>query len=243
MAVFNFPFPYQAAGLAVTVKDDDGNTVDTGTLDARAGSSRLDLVHQSSLPLEGAYTGEVESDLLGGVFEVQGQLDIPDSLDTPGAAETAYFVATGPVYATDGGGSAGTLVFEADDRQGALPTWASIVDGDIELTPEAGTCAFAVNGLFDFDFSATTPQDSSGNLQNAFTLNIDGNPFAHNNATKAGDGQDAQTSAPDIFGGLLVGALVSCEAYPFADDVTDGTATPRVGLTITRLAPAPVLPA
>jgi len=129
MAVFNFPFPYQAAGLEVTVRNADGDTVDTGTLASRTGSSRSDIVHQSSAPLlaDEKYTASVESPLLGGAFEVQGRLDVPESLAANagvGASETAR----------------GTLYLKASVTGASLNT-ASIATGDgavmaYELDPD-----------------------------------------------------------------------------------------------------------
>lgn len=246
--VYNFAFPSPAAGETVTVTDDGGTEVGSGDLGSTVGTDGA-ITLQVSLP-EGGYIGTVEGSF--GTWTTRGLLDVPDSIeDQPGASETAYLIATGPVYTTDGNGTEGNLNFEADTRQGDLPSWASITGGDIALSAEAGTCAFSIAAEFEFDFTAASGvADAPGQLgSGGIVVKVDGTTILNlPNDTIDGDGQNVQTSPTQRGGNTVVGALVTAQPFPLASDdaevnIPDGAATPRVAFTITRLAPAPVLPA
>lgn len=162
-----------------------------------------------------------------------------------GAEETAYFVATGPTDVTDGIGAAGNLNFVVDSRYGDLPDWVSLSNGDIILSSDAGTCAWALTGVIDYDFSATTPPDSDGVIYASFQV-AGGSPFG---VMTAGDGQDAQTSSVARSGGVVVPGTLTAHAFPVAysdteqiTPINDGAGTPRVALTVTRIAQAAILP-
>lgn len=245
--VYQFTFPSRALGLDVEVTDKDGQAVSvtspTLELTDDSGNAYIQVALDAA---DAPYSGSVSSARRGVfAYSAQGSVALDASIASGGgvgASETAYFVATGPVYATDGNGAAGNLTFVADDRHGALPSWAAINSGDIELTSDAGTCAFAMVGVYDMDFSSTTPPNDPETIYGGLTATLDGNQVASvNDAGIPGDGQDAQTTAALPGGGLLVGSLLSVAGFP-GSDVTDGTATPRVALTITRIAQAAVLP-
>lgn len=245
MPTYRLTFPRDAAGLDVEVVEQRTGTVtavETDAIDGPAG----DLVYRIELD-EADYTGFAKTTTGVRAFSTDVVLDIPASIAQGGggvgAAETAYFVATGDVSADTAGADATRIVWVADDRHDALPTWASIDgDGQPQLSDEAGTCAYNLRARYNFDFSDTTPQGSDGTLANIFDITVDGVSATGSNNTVPGDGQDEQAAATDISMGLIA-TTIYVEGYPTASDVTDGTATPQAALTITRIAQAAVLPA
>lgn len=261
-AVYQFNYPAACAGLSAVVLAPNGQpvqgspiTIGSGgetdvTLPALVSPNDRYVARLTVTEGNAAQVGALGK--VGDVLVTHGAVDLFASIASiaasevgspVGATETAYFIATGPTYATDGGGSAGTLVLEADPEHDELPGWASIVDGDIALTDASGTCSLSFAGVFDFDFSATTPQTSEGTISSGLLLKLDGQDLGSNMSGSAdGDGLDAQTTPVVRAGHVFSGALIACEAYPGADDVTDGTATPRVALTLTRIAQAAVVP-
>ena len=248
--VYQFTFPSRALGLDVEVTDKDGQAVSvtspTLELTDDSGNAYIQVALDAA---DAPYSGSVSSARRGVfAYSAQGSVALDASIASGGgvgASETAYFVATGPVYATDGNGAAGNLTFVADDRHGALPSWASINAGDIELTSDAGTCAFAVTAAADFDFaSASGTPDTPDTIGTGGVLaTLDGNQVANvSDAGTVADGQTTQTSDAVRGGGLLIGTSLTVGIFPLVDGVADGTATPRVALTITRIAQAAVLP-
>lgn len=248
--VYSFTFPRRALGLDVTITDNAGQTVSIEedpalVLSAANGNAYIEL----TLPDEDApYSGAVSSARVGS-FASEGSVALAASIaDAPGAAETAYFVGTGPVYATDGSGAAGTIVFVADTEQGDLPAWASVVDGDIVLDEDtAGTCAYSFRGVMDMDFTETTPPTATGTISAGYYLKIDGDVLddTMSDDTTTADGEDLQTTNDNRSGQLLVGSVITVEAYPSADDggnIPDGVATPRCAFNVTRLAPGATVP-
>lgn len=247
MPVFKFSFPLDAVGLTLALSGDYTGSATIGA----GGVYQLEV--DDSLDETSRIVGEVSSALLGtlqtrGVYLTQASIEA--SGGGVGAAETAYFVATGPVYATDAGGS-DTLVFVADDRHGALPDWSSITSGDIVLSEDAGTTVFAIAAVVDIDFSeASGVSAAPGSLGvGSIVANLDGSEVLNiSDAGTVGDGQDLQTSDALRGGGLLPSSgTLSVGLQPYAKDasdviVADGVATPRVALTITRIAQAAVLP-
>lgn len=78
MATYTFSFPASAAGLAVTVRNSGGSTVDTATAPAASGPQGA-VVVTSDLPV-GAYVAEAVN---AGIFytsRAAGVLDVPASL-------------------------------------------------------------------------------------------------------------------------------------------------------------------
>lgn len=241
MPDYTFNFDPAASGLPYVVKDRGGLTVATGTLDSSDDAVKITV----TLPW-GAYVGKASAASLPytspPAFFATGDI----AAETPGASETAYFTGTGPALVSDGNDYV-SLTLEADDREGALPDWASISAGSVELEPEAGTCAFSAVVEYTYDFTtAEGVSDDPGALDGAFRIAVDGN---NNNgaATQAGDGENVQVLTSDQLGGLLVGSTVSFRVLPTATDdqsaaITDADVTVRATLSITRLAPAPTLP-
>lgn len=240
MPSYSFSFDPAASGLPYVVTDRAGVEVDDGTLDSSNDVVNLTL----DLPW-GSYTARAAAPgatyvstpaFFAGAEQVHTQ---------PGATETAYLIATGPTDISDGSGAAGTLTWEADPAHGELPTWASIdEDNNILLTEEAGGMAYSFAGVYDFDFSATTPQTNTGNLSVGFTLKIDGAQVFVDTTSTPGNGLDNQTTNAARQNGVLpAGSVVLCEASPFADDVADAAVSPRVGLNLTRILPAANVPA
>lgn len=247
--VYDFSFANEFGGLDATVTDATGAEVDGSPL-------TLNSTGDGSLELdEGTYTATVSNTALAlGNAKSVGVLNVAASIAAGGggvgASETAYFVATGPVYATDAAGT-DTLNFVADDRHGELPDWVTLVSGDIVLSNDAGTTAFAVAAVCDMDFSeASAVADAPGIIANGVILaNLDATEVLNIfDDGIVGDGEDLQTTDPLRGGGLLTTAgTLTVALQPVAKDDTDttipdGVATPRVALTVTRIAQAAVIP-
>lgn len=245
--VYTFTFPRRALGLDVVITDNAGQTVaiaddPTLTLTADNGNAYIEL----SLPAGNApYSAAVSSSRVG-AFSTEGQVALAESIaDAPGAAETAYLVATGPADISDGGGAAGNLNWTADPEHGELPDWVTLVSGDIVLDPSAGACVYNFAGRCDYDFTETTPPTAGGTLSDSFTITAPGNTDVALTVSTAGDGAALQTSDPSTQVGLIGPGTVSVAAYPSADEggnIPDGVVTPRAGLNITRNAPAATIP-
>jgi hypothetical protein len=185
-----------------------------------------------------------------------GYLEEREVMGSPvGASETAYLVVTGPTYNSDGGVDAGTnFNFVADPRHGDLPSWVSVVDGDIVLGDEAGTCAFAMIAAFTFDFSDASgiPDGPDGFISTAWTVELDNiNVVTHSESgpeSTVGDGETIQSTPAARVGGLIVGtnlSVINVAPYAALDGETsidDAAVTPNVAMTITRIAQAPILP-
>lgn len=237
--VYNFAFPPPAAGETVTVTDDSGTEVGSGDLGSTVGTDGA-ITLQVSLP-EGGYIGTVEGSF--GTWTTRGLLDVPDSIeDQPGASETAYLIATG-TGVTDGGYTTG-LNFTADDRYGELPEWVTLVAGDPTLGSDAGGCVASARVLCDMDFSGTTPPDAPAQIGCYFRIQRNASTILTTPGTYIdGDGEDLQ-SVEEIPGGVFVfGGTLTVDPSADATAVADGVAAFTVALNITRLAPAPTLPA
>lgn len=247
--VYDFKFSPEYSGQSAVVRDGAGATVSGSPV-------ALDSSGAASLSLdEGNYRATVSNAPLGlNNAQTDGVLNLADSIEEGGggvgASETAYFVATGPIYSTDGNGSAGAFNFEADDRHDALPSWASINgDGDITLTEDAGTVAYSFAGAFDYDFSeASAVPAAPGTLSAGAVGKADGITFFNlSDPGVEGNGNVLQASNTTRAGGLVAASVISILTFPYASDdefagIPDGTATPRVAFTLTRVAQAAVLP-
>lgn len=236
MTDISFSFPPQASGFGVVVKNAANQAVHSATLETSADIVTLTV----DLPWA-PYVAEARNGNWSKFYSVQGtQVE-----DAPGAAETAYLIAEGPAMATDA--AADDITFEADPTHGELPSWATIVAGEIVLGAEAGICAWSLEGFFDCDFTeASEVPDAGGTIEVNFSVTRDDAEVDTATATGPGDGENAQTSvagrAGTAEGGTyLAPGTIACAASCGASDdqpvnIPDGVATPRVGLTITRIA-------
>lgn len=242
MPIYDFNFPRKYAGRQITITGPGGPY--TATLPAAVDG----VVTYSRELADGVYAAtDARHRLL-----TYGRYNITATIEAAvgsgvAADETAFFVATGPTMASDG--STPTLTLVADSRHGDLPSWASIVDGAAVLGVDAGTCAFSLAAQYAFDFSGTTHPSGTGTIAATASLHLDGALVTGSqaSASQAGDGgASAVLTAPTV-GGLILAGTVELIGNAYADEdgvttIDDAVVTPKVALTITRIAQAAMLP-
>jgi len=241
MADYDFRLSPEYAGKSATVTDADGSEVAGSpiTLDSE-GAGSLDLSTENApYTASVAHAGSLPS------ASAEGTLDIPESLDQPGASQTAYFIAT---HAGDTSDSLEQVTLEADPAHGDLPSWVTIVDGAAVLGADAGGVIAAMEAQTDIDYTATSKPNDPGASVAHYNIEKNGSGFATgaslaNGVTLTGTGAatvSLDPVTPD--GGLVFGGTITALAAASATDaasapITDGVATHHINVNITRVSP------
>lgn len=189
--------------------------------------------------------------------EIHGECPFPDMFDVVEVAgdlppsgvavgETAHFIGTMTGTTTVNNFAIPLSVMPGTPRRG----WAPLEEGVIHLGPAAGGCVVMIVGTVALDFSDGTTPSSDHQVYGGVGLTREGGSgFSSGTQSIDGDGETTEFPLGETSSGgaFMVGGVLAVNGGGSAQNgpefIEDGVAEVTVVVYVTRIAPAPVLPA